>query len=188
MFAAGVMVAVLLLAAVTASAPPSAAISGMPADIPAKGDTWKYNVTSYCKGVITAIGNATINVTGTVDINAGYKEAEQYHCYNYTTVFEAIGPPANPTTNTTTIMHTYYSMDGNRVIASHIYSEVNGDPTMNFSVYYNDTTIAFAPFPLEVGKTWSNNVSLYIIGWRLVLDTETLTWKTRPTIGIMLPQ
>ena len=180
LLAAGVMVVALLLAAVIASAPFSAAISGMPADIPAKGDTWKYNVIFYYHGGITAIGTLTVNVTGTVDVKAGVNETEQYHCYNYTAIqeVEVIGSSINETT----IKHDYYS-DGT-VIASHYYVKVHsswvdweeeGQLMRNYSCYYNDTIRVF-DFPLEEGKTWSKNVSVYFIGWWLTSDT-TGTWE-----------
>lgn len=175
LLAAGVMVVALLLAAVIASASFSAAISGMPADIPATGDTWKYNVTSG-----GATGTATLNVTGTADIKAGVNETEEYHCYNYTTI---VGTTSS-TVNMTVITHTYYSMDGN-VTAMYIYYEVNTTtPTTITTItkgwlHFNDTWKMF-DFPLEEGKTWRKNLSVYFIGWSWNSATganETYDWN-----------
>nr|HDO81427.1 hypothetical protein [Candidatus Bathyarchaeota archaeon] len=176
LLAAGVMVVALLLAAVTASAPFSAAISGMPADIPATGDTWKYNVTSS-----GTTGNATLNVTGTADIKAGVNETEEYHCYNYTTIMETI----SSTINMTVIVHTYYSMDGN-VTAMHVHIETK-TPTatgiMEGWYHFNDTWKMF-DFPLEKGKTWSKNLSAYFIGWTNSSGTNvTYDWNNATSIN-----
>jgi len=176
LLAAGVMVTVLLLTAVIASAPPSAAISGMPADKPAKGDTWEYNITS-----VGATGNATLNVTGTVDIKAGVNETEEYHCYNYTTVVET----TSLMVNTSAIMHTYYSMDGS-VTAMYIYQEMS-TPTdtgiMEGWLHFNDTWKMF-DFPLEEGKTWSKNLSAYFIGWTNGTGTNvTYDWNNATPIN-----
>ena len=183
LLAAGVMVTVLLLTAVIASAPPSAAISGTPADKPAKGDTWKYNITYYCEGVIAGIGNVTTNVAGTVDIKAGVNETEEYHCYNYTTTMEITSSIVNA--NMTQIMHTYYSMDGS-VTAMHVHVETKTPTDTGITeawLHFNDTWKMF-DFPLEEGKTWSKNLSAYFIGWTNGTGTNvTYDWNNATPIN-----
>ncbi|MEM2957603.1 MAG: hypothetical protein QW261_04925 [Candidatus Jordarchaeaceae archaeon] len=150
---------VLLLAATIATPSLAAPLSGMPADIPAIGDTWQYNLEAPF-----TTGNATLTVAGVVDINAGENELVPYHCYNYTTNYTT----ETPVIDTSVILRTYYSTDGN-VTAIFIhrvdnyklagyYFETHG------TYYFNDTWKMF-DFPLSEGKTWSKGLKVWFIGY-----------------------
>jgi hypothetical protein len=146
---------VLLLAATIATSSLSAPLSGMPADIPATGDTWNYSLSG-----IVGTGNATLMVAGVADINAGFNESRTFHCYNYTTNYST-----TDSVKTEMILQTYYSMDGN-VTAMYIY---RNDTYPAFYVetdgwyHFNDTWKMFE-FPLSEGKTWSKDIKVYFIG------------------------
>ncbi len=152
--------AVLLLAAAIATPSLSAPLSGMPADIPAIGDTWNYNLTAPF-----TTGNATLRVAGVVDINAGFNESTPYHCYNYTTNYTT----ENPLLNTIMILRTYYSTDGNvTAIFTHREDDYNSPSKYQFvthgTYYFNDTWKMF-DFPLSEGKTWSKGLRVYFVGY-----------------------
>ena len=178
-FASVAAVAVVLLLAATIVTPSlSAPLSGMPADIPAIGDTWQYDLT----GPFTT-GNAKLMVTGLADINAGFNESKTYHCYNYTTNYST----TNPLVKTEMILQTYYSMDGNvTAIYMHRNDTYLTPPSYYFETdgwyHFNDTWKMFE-FPLSEGKTWSEGIRVYFIGSfynsssgiRIILSWENTT-------------
>ena len=165
LFVACVVAVALLLTAVITQTPHSAALSSTPADYPAKGDTWTYNVTLF-----GMTGYATVKVMGTVNIKAGVNEEEEYHCYNFSETMEV----KNETAYMSSVSNTYYTEDGSIVatygwqISNYTISTPDGD--MNLSIitkgyYYFDDTWKMFVFPLEEGKTWRKDLKAYFIGW-----------------------
>jgi len=151
------LVAAPLASSPTLTAPINALLSGMPADYPAVGDTWTYNMT-VSPGDYT---NVTMTVTGVVSIEDW--NGTMVKCYNIT-------QESSNSMDTENWMSMYVRTSDGAQIAAETYMLMNTSGTyMEQRMFsYSDVPVV-AGFPYSVGKTWNQTVTLNYTGW-------TKTW------------